>query len=1633
VPTSSARPDDLDVFVRGSRAADQKLTDRHAKLAAAYREFADRCKWGSLDAHSLLHAHNPQFIALNEEDAQWVKVIADDFRRAGGSHQISRLSDAAIGASLLHAHLGDARGSLTFDQPVAYGFPPTTGYADDPVNTASGNFIELETELPFGGLLEDLSFARTYNSRSDRVGPFGVGWSSWATAGLRPRPEGAEYEGPDGQRAMFPQMGAGYGRVVGVNALVEPLDTGLALTWFGDGRRWEFDDAGLPTRVEHGPGTEVRLRHDDEGHLVELIHRSGKRVDLEWEGERIVAATCNDGRRVSYEYDDAGNLVAVRRSGGTRRYGLDDDGRILSVTDADGVVEVVNRYDDEGRVVEQLSPFGRRTSFAYLPGRVTATSDDNDGPPNTYIHDDAGRVLAILDGDDQRMAFNYDQWGNPVVVTERGGAATIQEYDERARLVRQVLPSGAELTFAYDEADRVVQAAASTGATTLLRYEGEERSPVEFVDPEGGVTRLTIEGGLVRELVDPDGVRLRFEFDADGNVIATIDADDNVSRIERDVSGRVTAAITPLGRRTTFTYGDRGLPLERRDPSGGVWRYEHTAAGRLKSVTDPTGAREEIRYGEHGSPAATVDPLGHVTAQHYDVFGNVTAIVAADGAAWRYGYDAVMRLTTITDPMDATWRREYDVDGNLVAGVDPVGTRYSATVDRFGRVTALSDGLTSSTFEFDELDRAVVHKRPDGSEMRCGYDLCGRRVWIQDPVGGITRFEYSAGGKLLREVSPSGRVDACEYDRCGRLVARIDGAGRRWEYRYDADRALVERVEPNGEVTRFDYDDDGRVVESSEPGQGMTRYEYDAAGRVVAVTDRIAGARRFEYDAAGRRVAATDANGGTTRYAYDERGWLTEIVDPLGATTKRQYDAAGRLVAEADPLGRTSTLTYDDAGRIIERVDGARRSAVWAYDVSGRVSSFGPADREPITIERDALGREHSIREPGSFVNELRWDGAGRLVERRRDDMAMGWRYTADGELAGLTHPDGSETTYSYDAGGMLSAKRHPGLGAIDFELDPAGRVVGAIGDGMRAAWRFERGDVAEYRFEAAGRTRTAQIARDGVGRVVEAIVDGAAQRFSYDAAGQLLTADGPDGAFTFSYDANGRLRCESSPVAALDYDYDAAGQLLARRRDAGPPGVTEYEYDGSGRRVREAGADFSRTWRWDELGRLTAVETTIDGDVRSAGVSVDALGELAAVDETGFMWDTASELAPLSWMGGQAVVGHGSPWALVGEGAAQWLAPDWQGTIGDAIRDPWGAVAGRSADVPGLGYRGEIEFGGQTWLRARVYEPATRSFLSPDPRPALPGAGWSANPYHYAANNPIGFSDPLGLHPVSEAALKKYRDQMSRSTFDKAAHFVADNLDYVVAGALIVGGGALMATGFGPLGADLIETGVDAGIQKFTTGGVDWKKEAKSAAIGLFSAGAGGLASRGATRAAAFVGSKAEEYRRLQRVARVARSSIVRSAAGGGVASVTAGATERELSGEDPFDPFGLRDDLITGTASAHLHGAAETYAGRALDHASGRAAVNIADKVMTKGYEEAVDPHPLTRYDVLKAGVNVGVSSAGHDPTDDYVGRHRPSDAYAGRHRAPENYVGAHRDQAGYAGPHQLPPGSTGGHRAA
>ncbi|WP_203656137.1 RHS repeat-associated core domain-containing protein, partial [Demequina activiva] len=106
-------------------------------------------------------------------------------------------------------------------------------------------------------------------------------------------------------------------------------------------------------------------------------------------------------------------------------------------------------------------------------------------------------------------------------------------------------------------------------------------------------------------------------------------------------------------------------------------------------------------------------------------------------------------------------------------------------------------------------------------------------------------------------------------------------------------------------------------------------------------------------------------------------------------------------------------------------------------------------------------------------------------------------------------------------------------------------------------------------------------------------------------------------------------------------------------------------------------------------------------------------------------------------------------------QGSAQVaIAPD--GTVTRDAYTPYGVTRGTDELATERGWLGQIEDDttGLTYLNARYYDPAVGRFLSPDPLMS-PGDPRTLDPYRYADNNPVSYTDASGLKPACGATTK--------------------------------------------------------------------------------------------------------------------------------------------------------------------------------------------------------------------------------------------------------------------------------------
>ena len=1525
--TASAKPAKLAAFTEAAATIRGELQTRIAELRASYDAFQTSGS-SAVGNPDLMGVELPGLLSAYQADETFVSVVrqafldADAVLDADGRAVVDAAAfSAAFDAAATRAGYDPAslladRQPVTVDVPIAAGTPRTSGFVNDPVCTATGHFLEAEEDLVWPDRLAPLRWRRTYSSRFVAAGPFGRGWASWAGTALLADPHDGTvaYHGPDGQMALFAPQGhpapdaasrrsaePGYRRVPGLEATLtaapaapatgpaaDPAADGgsgasihpgsvagvggwrLAWDWHSDrpGEVWTFAADGTLSEVRGPTIGAVSFDHVG-GLMVAVRHQGGRRLDLDWDGARVVALRSSCGRSARYRYDDAGDLVAVDRAAGDRRYIVDDDGRIVEVWDADGVRLCRNTYDDEGRVVAQVSPFGRETTLTYHPGGRTVVADTDDGPVSVYEHDPVGRLVGLVDAEGHRMTRSFDAAGRCVEATGFDGGVTRTEVDEAGRTTARTTRDGVTERWRLDGQGRVSVHETDGGPSLTFAYDDDSPFPARIAGPEGWAMDMAVEDGLLVALTDADGVGARFEHDADGNVVAATNGVGATTRTVPHVSGEAAEVTLPDGATVAIERDDAGRMRTLRTATGDTFTVEWSPAGRLIALVEPGGARTSFEHGSHGVVSRIVDALGAAVELTHDQLERVVGLAAPGGAKWGLTYSALGLLSLVHDPAGGSWDLDHDAEGRLVGATDPLGHRTRNEYDAAGHLAAAVDPSGNVTrFTRDALGRVVQASAPDGGTTAFEWDAWGRPRRVELPDGGSVTYDYTPAGRVRRVRTAEGRGWTTDHDAAGRLVAVTDTAGGTTRFGWDVCDRLTSVTTPAGRTERYRHDAAGHVVETERDGR-VWRATYDHAGRTTSLTDPAGGTTRYAYDPRGKLAAATDPLGATVRVRYDERGDATAVFDPLGGLVTTSYDAMRRPIATTDQLGRTTRLGRDAAGRVVRQELPTGEVVEWRRDPRGQVTDIRVAGRDAVVFDRDRAGRPVLIHEPArNRTFTLTWTRGGRLAALDVDGSTTTWQHDRDGRVLARRDPAGHTTAYSWDAVGRLASLTDEVGGRVTLDRDADGHLAALRGAGIERRWDLDAGGlVAGYSEDSQDRPdgagdvpraggaggRVTALRRDAAGRVVEATDAAGTTRYRYDAAGQLVGASGPAGAWVWHYDPAGRLAREDGPAGTTTYRHDEAHQLV---RADGPDGTTTYAYDAAGRRTEESGPDGVRRYRWDARGDLTAVEDR----GRRIEVDVDALGRLAAYGGTPLDWDPTDPVPPLTAVGGRRVVGPpGHPLALADPSAPAGrvtpLHADWRGSItaGGTTTDPWGArlaepgapgdstarIGDDRAHDLGPGAFGELDLGELTWLRHRLYDPATRSFLAPDPLAGIPGLPTASNPYHYAGNDPLGFVDPLGLQPLS---IDQYNDIRSRETGVQWGNIA---LAALTVGSFFIPGGPLIMT--------LVGAGMGmapAVIQGVTTGEWDAGAMVKGALVGGISArlgfAAGGMTTRG-------------------------------------------------------------------------------------------------------------------------------------------------------------------------------------------
>ena len=1272
IETTSAIPGNIVKFAQKNSTLDQRIAELYSNITKSYSSFVEHTSWGVFDAASLFNSL-AKWVDANQSDVRWILTVAEAFATAGSQGMLGPIYSEAdfldypqylntgyIRNYLKEQKISTDRPSIDVSRATITGAVYSAGYALDPVNVATGNFIEHECDLSFehAPAASLIKLERMYNSvavtypEEAPSGIFGLGWVSTLDTQLTLSNTGAVWHTPDGRSLAFPRMGDGFGRVPSESywlsktvpgdelySYVSTATTKAIKTAENAGRkvsaptapayywvvynskhvRYFYDPSGAWTGVMEGHYATLTLPlySSDSAtgalELTDIVHpASGRGLQIRYgsspRDNRIRPDSASTYLidhdvqildTVTYIYDDDDLLAAVNRPDGIRRYTHNAKRLIEEVWDVNGHREVTNTYDSQGRVVHQLTEHSREVSFVYAPGIMTIVADAITGDSsNIWRSDEHGRLSSMTAADGSRQVMRYDKFGNRISVTERDGSTISRSYDSHSRLAKQLTPEGALSKYTWDEHNRLL-------TTSVCDF---------------------------RDRLNPgDPVVVSYTYESTGanpNPITMTDGNGHTTEYSWDEYGNLLSVTDPTGVRTTYTYNARQ---------------------ELISITNGVGDTVHLEYDKHGRIVQVRDALGHVTSTHWNSAGQLASVTDAAGSRWSLTYPELapeelvpafvrQNLTSsdthrvrdtsrpigqlpvsLTDPYGHVTHFEYNNGNQLTTVTDPLGRTNRAVFDAWGNMVKTINALGAVTnYEYDGLSQLIAVTDPLGARSEFDYDLAGEISQITDATGVVTH--RTVNRRTGKETTSSGGILGSSFrhvDYLGRVI--IEGENnthssqpvRRASQNSKSSSASPRNSETVTEFTA--YDAAGNPVETLDAHGGLTRRTYNAANRLIREVSAAGRTQTFDYDQAGRlRRIGVGLSVPEQKPAVSEN---VEWEEPTAwAYTTLTYDAASRIIARTYPDGTTEHTTYDALGRIV-RVQHGARTATYAYDRCSRLIRMSDNSAGTRRFIYDAAGQLVTAVDALGYRTHFEYDAAGQMV-RTLDatGQVTTYIYDAAGQLIRTVKGAGSTaeitSTYTYDAAGrLLSENNGERTRAYSYDYQGGGLLASLSVNGVCAAeYSYSSGassighrtvTVRDYASASALRDRDSSAFAGIEKPYLE-------HRFVYDSSDRLI-----------SRSRSGFLRSDEQSNAHADDDIHERLHALNTFIKTGAYTLT-YSYDADGYLITSVTPYAKSTRTVDGAGRTVAVTTHATGqpahDVISSVFSYDPLGRLTRI-----------------------------------------------------------------------------------------------------------------------------------------------------------------------------------------------------------------------------------------------------------------------------------------------------------------------------------------------------------------------------------------------------------------------------------
>lgn len=849
-----------------------------------------------------------------------------------------------------------------------------------PVNAATGNQSEEQTDLVLNGRGPALAITRSYNSlvaaEGKGTGTWGAGWSGPYGAHL-------EFNKESGAITVVEENGATVSYAVAGFLYVSGSWIQATLV------KGEIEKKAYYTFTL--PNNEVSL-FNSEGKLIEQTDRNGNTITLSYESGKLTKVKDAAGRELKFAYTaggqvesiedplghkvkygyESGNLVSVTLPGeeGPRwKFKYDVSHQLTEMTDGRGGV-TKTEYDEKHRVKKQTDPLERVRKFEYgeAEGHKTTTITEPNGSTTYEKFNEAGEPLEVIRAKgtaiEQKTTTEYNASYEPVKVTDALGHATTYEYNAAGDRTAEKDAEGDGRAWTFNAThDVLTETTPKSEQTTFKRDAHGNVEAIERPAPGGLTQKWTFKraaNGDVESETDPLGHETKFEYDTYGNVKAKTDAEGDKTTWTYDKDGYVTAEVSPRGN-------EEGAKAEEFET-----KTERDAQERPVKVTDPLGHETKYAYDKNGNLESLTDANGHVSKYTYDADNEKTKVEAANGTTTETAYDSEGKVKSKTDGRGKTTKYEHNALEQLTESIDP-------------------------------LERKTTRE----------YDKAGNLEKLKDPEGRTTTFSYDKANRLTKKSYSEEATHKVEYsyDKDGNVTKMVDGSGTT-ENTYDVLDRLTESKNGNSEVVKYEYNLANLATSITYPNSKSVSREYDKVNRLTKVTDWNSHATSFAYNRDSELKATTFPTEATDEDVaeYNRADQLAKQTFKKGAETLAQLtyarDKVGNLETTTQtglPGSGSATYEYDKADRLTK---GAGTS--FEYDNAGNPSKIGATELKydaasqlekggTTTYSFDKLGERTKASPEGGSATTYGYDQANNLISIKRETPKIEDSYTYDG------------------------------------------------------------------------------------------------------------------------------------------------------------------------------------------------------------------------------------------------------------------------------------------------------------------------------------------------------------------------------------------------------------------------------------------------------------------------------------------------------------------------------------------------------------------------------------------------------------------------------------------------------------